>query len=195
MADKASSAGAQVVVAVIGRPHGVKGAVALQLRTDQAERRFREGNVFSLHDAAQTDLSHLTLRWYRKNPAGQAVAAFDQITDRDAAQALRGAELIAEVDTDEETDAWYPFQLRGTAVVLPDETAVGEVAGIINRVGQDLLEIRQLDGSLALVPLVRALVPLIDVDAGRIVIDPPDGLVQARPLGPADGRAGGGNAD
>jgi 16S rRNA processing protein RimM len=58
---------------------------------------------------------------------------------------------------------------------------VGVVANLLPGAAQDLLEIRQPDGSMALVPLVEALVPLVDAAAARIVVDPPAGLVAARP--------------
>jgi 16S rRNA processing protein RimM len=187
----------EVVLAVIGGPHGIKGDVVLDVRTDQPDRRFQIGSRYTprypaqkpvLDDAAGGHPSPLTFglptqltlsRW--RATATRVVAGFAEIPDRSSAEFLRGTTLVAEVDPLEEPDAWYPEQLRGASVVLPDGTAVGTVSDLVALPGQDLIEISQPDGSVALVPLVKALVPEVDLEKMRIVIDPPAGLVAARP--------------
>jgi 16S rRNA processing protein RimM len=158
----------------------VKGAVTLRLRTDSPELRFHKDAIFKVTGGAPNLPARLSLRSYNQSPGG-AVAAFAEISDRNTAELLRGAELVAEVSPEEEAEAWYPEQLRGAAVELEDGTPVGEVQDLVNGPAQDWLEIRQPDGTTALVPLVKQLVPIVDLAAGRIVIDPPAGLVAARP--------------
>ncbi|MDR0593920.1 MAG: ribosome maturation factor RimM [Bifidobacteriaceae bacterium] len=173
----------EVVLAVIGRPHGIRGDVVLELRTDRPEARFAVGSAYSVDRPAPGQPERLTLRRFQAGPR-QVVASFAEIRDRTAAESLRGAKLAAEVDPNDEADAWYPSQLRGAAVSLPDGTAVGVVKGLVMAPAQDLLEIDQADGSTALVPLVKQLVPVVDRKRMRVVIDPPAGLVAARPLAP-----------
>ncbi|MDR2372710.1 MAG: ribosome maturation factor RimM [Bifidobacteriaceae bacterium] len=197
----------EVVLAVIGRPHGIKGEVVLEIRTDRPSERFAVGRAYATEGAPTgadgateggaigadgaagadgaigaggAELGRLTLRSYRATPK-QVVAGFEEIRDRTAAEALRGIKLLADVDPSEEADAWYAAQLRGAAVFLPDGTPVGEVRDLVSLPGQDLLEIAQAGAGTALVPLVKELVPEVDPARGRIVIDPPAGLVAARP--------------
>jgi 16S rRNA processing protein RimM len=170
----------QVAVATVTRPHGLGGQVALRLRTDRPDQRFRLGAVFQVDDAAGQVPASCTLVSFRAQGAS-AVAGFAEIRDRDGAESMRGASLLAESAAGEEADAWYPSELRGAAVELPDGSPVGVVKNLLTGAAQDLLEIEQPDGSLALVPLVAALVPVVDAAAGRIVVDPPAGLVAARP--------------
>jgi 16S rRNA processing protein RimM len=170
----------KVVVATLGRPHGVAGQVTLRWRTDRPDLRFYLGAEFELEGAAGPAPTRLTLASYRPQAAG-AVAGFEQVGDRAGAEALRGASLVAEVDPVDEPDAWYASQLRGARVELPEGQLVGVVRDLLPGAAQDLLQILQPDGSLALIPLVEALVPLVDAAGGRIVVDPPAGLVAARP--------------
>ena len=168
----------EVVLAVIGRAHGVRGQVHLEVRTDQPSRRFQLGQAYATDPASA---GPLTLSFWREQ-SGTTVAGFGEVPDRTAAEALRGVSLVAQVDPTEEDDAWYPAQLTGLDVHLPDGTAVGQVSAVLTRPAQDLLEIDQPEAGPAWVPLVRQLVPVVDLDGGRIVIDPPAGLVAARGL-------------
>jgi 16S rRNA processing protein RimM len=161
----------------------------LDIRSDRPERRFELGAVYSPEPAVVPGqvarpggglAERLTLSRFQSRP-GRVVAGFAEVADRTGAESLRGAKLLAEVDPDEEPDAWYPSRLRGAAVTLADGAPVGVVKGVVSAPGQDLLEIVQPDGSTALVPLVKELVPEVDPNRGRIVIDPPEGLVAARP--------------
>jgi len=166
-----------VVVAVIGRAHGLTGQVHLDVRTDQPAKRFVLGQAYPTEPAKP---GPLTLTYWRTDPE-RTIAQFAEVTDRTAAQALRGVALRMQVDPAEEADAWYPGQLEGLRVELPDGAKVGQVVAVLTRPAQDLLEIDQGQAGFAWVPLVKALVPEVDVTAGRIVIDPPAGLVAAKP--------------
>ncbi|MDR3107025.1 MAG: ribosome maturation factor RimM [Bifidobacteriaceae bacterium] len=172
----------EVVLAVVGRPRGVRGDVHLELRTDRPDRRFQIGSVYVVEASrGATAPARLTLSRFQAGPRG-AVGGFVEAADRTAAEALRGVKLLAQVEPDEEADAWYVSQLRGATVVLPDGSLVGTVKGFVALPAQDLLEIEQPDGVTALVPLVKELVPEVDPVRRRVVIDPPAGLVAARPV-------------
>lgn len=171
-----------VTVATIGRAHGLRGEVALVLRTDQPEERLLDGTVFEVDTAGRTRL--LTVlstrrqqdRWY---------VTFEEVADRTDAESLRGAELVIQVDEDEEADedpdAWYPSQLKGLAVRHVDGRELGIVQGIEHYPAQDLLVVRTPDRRRVLLPLVEELVPDVDIDAGIVTANPPGGLFDALP--------------
>ena len=112
------------------------------------------------------------LRWYN----GQPVGFFEGVADRSAAESLAKAILWIEQPTDEqpEDDAWYDFQLVGLRV-LRDGDDVGEVVRVDHFPAQDLLVVRTGDRDV-LVPFVSAIVPSVDIEAGTLVVTPPDGL-------------------
>lgn len=163
-----------LTVAVVGPAHGLRGEVALDLRTDQPQARFAPGRALSTEPAAAGPLTVERTRvqkdrWY---------ATFAEVGDRTAAEALRGVALVvpAEASADEE-DAWYPHELAGLRAELADGTVVGEVVGLAHLPAQDALVVREPDGRESLVPFVRAIVPVVDVAGGRVVLDPPAGLL------------------
>ena len=105
---------------------------------------------------------------------------FEGVADRTAAEELRGTELRVELeDLDEpaEEDAWYPTSSRACASSSADGTVVGEVTGLEHLPAQDALVVRETNGAESLVPFVTAIVPVVDVPGGRVVIDPPAGLL------------------
>jgi 16S rRNA processing protein RimM len=171
----------ELVVARIGGPRGVKGEVRLDVRTDRPGARLTPGTVF-VTDRDGT--GYLTLATVRHDAKGW-FARFAEVSDREAAGALRGTLLLADSGAGE-PDAWYAHELRGLAAVLPDGTPAGEVVGVVSGSAQDLVEIREVGGGVALVPFVRALVPVVDVEGGRMVVDPPAGLLAVRPAEPDD---------
>lgn len=172
----------EVIVATIGRAHGLRGEVGLILRTDQPEERFQPGTVLDLDGGdgpATVTVASTRIqqgRWY---------VAFEEVGDRTAAEALRGAELSLPVDAQEETDAdpdaWYPSQLTGLAVKHVDGRDLGVVAGIEHYPAQDLLIVRTPDRRRVQLPLVTQLVPEIDLEAGVVRADPPGGLFEDLP--------------
>lgn len=164
----------QLVVATIGRAHGLRGDVAVDLRTDTPEVRFAVGTVLQTDplDAGPLTVARtrsLGDRWF---------LGFDDVTDRTEAEALRGVDLVVEAeDSADDEDAWYPHELAGLRAELPDGTVVGEVVGLEPLPAHDALVIREPSGTRTLVPFVRAIVPVVDVAGGRVVLDPPDGLL------------------
>lgn len=164
----------EVVVARIGKAHGLKGEVTVQLHTDSPEERFVKGAQF-LTDPVK--VGPLTLRSARVHN-GIYLLAFDQAPDRTAAEGLRGTKLLAEADELVEDDAWYEEDLLGFDVVLDDGTKVGVVKGLESREVQDLLIVDGVDGYDILVPFVEEIVPEVDEDERRVIITPPPGLLE-----------------
>ncbi|PBC77612.1 16S rRNA processing protein RimM [Streptomyces sp. TLI_235] len=178
----------QLVVGRIGRAHGIRGDVSVEVRTDEPELRLGPGAVL-LTDPAST--GPLTIESGRVH-SGRLLLRFAGVKDRNAAEALRGTMLIAEVDpeeTPEDPDEYYDHQLIGLDVVLADGTVVGELSEVLHLPYQDLLTVTRPDGTEVLVPFVEQIVPTIDLENQRAVITPPAGLIE--PLAPEAGDAGG----
>ncbi|TDB81596.1 ribosome maturation factor RimM [Actinomadura sp. KC216] len=163
-----------LVVGRIGRPHGVRGEVTIDVRTDEPDIRFAAGTEIVTDPAAAGPLTVERVRWH----SGRLLVRFAGIGDRDAAEELRGTWLV--VDADEippsaDPDDFHDRELIGLAVVTAEGADVGRVADVLHH-GQDLLVVDGPAGE-TLVPFVTALVPEVDVPGGRLVIDPPPGLL------------------
>jgi len=177
----------QLVVATIGRAHGLKGEVALDVRTDSPADRLAVGTVLATDPPSAGPLTVARTR----NQADRWVVAFDEVTDRTGAESLRGVALVVEsTDSGDDDDAWYPYELAGLRAELADGTVVGEVVGLQPMPAHDALVVREISGARTLVPFVRAIVPVVDVTGGRVVLDPPHGLLAGDETDDADGGPG-----
>ena len=178
----------QLVVARIGRAHGIKGQVTVEVRTDEPETRLAPGAELLTEPASAGPLTVAEARWH----SARLLLSFRGVTDRTGAEALRGTMLIAEVDpeqTPEDPEEFYDHQLVGLAVVLADGTAVGELTAIAHLPAQDLLTVTRPDGSEVLVPFVSEIVPEIDLGRRRAVLTPPPGLLDPAAAVVASGSA------
>lgn len=163
----------QLVVARVGRAHGLRGEVGLDLRTDAPEERLAVGLTLSTEPPEAGPLTVTAARVHQ----GRWLVSFAEVADRTAAEALRGVELVVEADVSDEEDAWYPHELQGLRAELEDGTVVGEVTGLEHLPAHDALVVRETGGERTLVPFVRAIVPEVDVAGGRVVLTPPGGLL------------------
>lgn len=163
----------ELVVARIGRAHGLRGELVLDVRTDAPERRFVPGAVLRTQPAEAGPLKIAAVREH----SGQVLVRFAQAADRTAAEALRGVELVVEADASDEDDAWYPHEIVGLEARALDGSVLGEIEGIEHLPAQDALVLRELGGERTLVPFVTAFVPEVDVRGGFVVLDPPGGLL------------------
>lgn len=166
------------VVARIGKAHGLRGEVTVQAHTDAPQDRFLVGTEFATQSPTGAAGEPMVLRSVRVHQ-GTYLLGFEGVPDRTAAEALRNTRLLLAEDgaQDDGDEGWYEADLLGFAVVLPDGTPVGQVAALHVRPVQDLLEVRLPGGGSALVPFVDELVPEVDEDARRLVVDPPPGLL------------------
>jgi 16S rRNA processing protein RimM len=161
----------QLLVGRVGRPHGIRGELTVQVRTDDPDLRFAPGSVLATEPASRGPLTVRSSRWH----SGRLLIAFDGCADRSSAEDLRGTLLV--MDSEEAGPAgpeeFRDYQLIGLDVVTVAGEPVGTVTDVLHH-GQDLLVVgpRQI-----LVPFVAAIVPEVDVNAGRLVIDPPPGLL------------------
>ena len=166
----------------IGRPHGIRGEVTVEVRTDEPDHRFRRGARLDTVPprpgaAVPATLTVAGSRWHQ----GRLLIDFEEVGDRDAAEGLRNVVLMVEVDPrarPEDPEEFYDHQLTGlTAVVSGTEERVGEVTEVLHSGAQDLLVVRRDDGREVLVPFVSALVPQVDLLAGRLLVVDQPGLL------------------
>lgn len=165
-----------VTVGRIGRAHGIRGDVAVDVRTDSPEVRFATGAVLTTAPAAAGPLRVARSRWH----SGRLLVLFEGVRDRSGAEALRGVHLLADVDETEQPEdpeEFYDHQLAGLTVRTLDGIVIGEIAEVVHLPGHDLLAVRRPGGREALVPFVAAIVPEIDLAAGHVLVDPPEGLL------------------
>lgn len=162
------------------KAHGLKGAIKVEMYTDDPASRFTPGSVFTLQvpDESPWVGKTLTLRelkWYNDSP----VAFFEGIEDRTDAESLIKAILWIDDDVDSrpvEDDAWYDHQLIGLTV-RRDGVAVGTIARVDHFPSQDLLIVTTDSGDV-MVPFVKAIVSNVDVAAGTVDVTPPFGLFE-----------------
>ncbi len=166
----------QLVVARIGRAHGIRGEISVEVRTDEPELRLGPGAVLATDPAERGPLTVESGRIH----SGRLLLCFVGVSDRTAAEALRNTLLLADVDPEdrpEDPEEYYDHQLVGLRVVTTDGTAVGEIGEVAHLPAQDLLIVTRPDGGEAMVPFVSEFVPEIDLAARRVVIAPPAGLL------------------
>src|SRR5699024_5978569 len=169
-------------IATIGAPHGLRGQVRLRLHTDDPAGRLAAGTTLTSESGPLTvaSLQRRESQWY---------ATFEGHPDRTAVEALRGIVLLAEPEP--EPDAWYPHELAGLSAEDPGGHVLGRILGLEHYPAHDVLVLKETSGHRTLVPFVAAIVPEVDVAGGRVVIDPPHGLLAADadddPAGPAAG--------
>jgi 16S rRNA processing protein RimM len=169
-----------LVVGRIGRPHGLKGEVSVEPRTDEPDRRFTPGARLRTERKrpggdAESSLTVRDTRWH----SGRLLVTFEEIADRTAAEDARGTLLVVPVDPSErpeDPEEFYDHQLVGLAVETTAGEQVGELVEVVHGSAQDLLVVRAEDDREVLVPFVAALVPEVDLEGGRIVVDDRPGL-------------------
>jgi 16S rRNA processing protein RimM len=170
-----------VVVGRIGRPHGVRGEVTVEVRTDDPGLRFAPGSVLRTDPADRGPLTVAGVHWHSgtlllrlEGPDGRPVDT------REAAEAVRNTELlvaVADLPEIEDPDSYYDHQLVGLTARSTDDTVLGEVTAVRHE-AQDLLVLRRPEGGTALIPFVSAIVPTVDLAGGYLVVDPPEGLLE-----------------
>jgi 16S rRNA processing protein RimM len=167
----------RLIVGRVARAHGIGGEVAVDVRTDDPDARFAEGNVLDTDPAERGPLTVEQTRWH----SGRLLVRFAQIPDRTGAEALRGTLLVADSATSAapvDDDEFWDHDLVGLRAVTAAGVALGTVENVLHPPGPPLLAVRRPDGAELLVPFVRAIVPTVDVAAGQLVVAPPDGLLE-----------------
>lgn len=169
----------EVLVGVVVRVHGLRGEVVVEPRTDDPRTRFTPGAVLQARYRRGGGPGALTVTGARPH-SGRWLVLFDGVTDRDAAGELRGVQLllpISELTEPEDPEEFHVHQLTGLRAELTDGAEAGTVADVVHGPGGELLVVRRPAGHEVLVPFVGAIVTEVDLAGGRVVLDPPDGLL------------------
>lgn len=164
-----------LLVGRITGAHGLRGLVKVQCFTAEPSGI---GQYGPLSDAMGKRTFEVTVM----NPVkGGVVAAIAGIADRNAAEKLRGVELYMPRDRLPEAGEgeYYHADLVGLAAELRDGSPFGRVRGVENYGAGDLLAILRPDGRVVSLPFTDPVVPVVDIAGGRVVIDPPAGLLDA----------------
>jgi len=168
----------RLVVGRVGRPHGLRGEVTIDVRTDDPAGRFAVGSTLATDPAERGPLTVAVARWH----SGRLLIAFEGCRDRDVAEALRGTLLqidSADLEPLGDPEEFYDHDLIGLHVVTLAGEDVGIVADVLHH-GQDMLLVDGTGaraGAEIMIPFVAALVPEVDLASGRLVVDPPPGLL------------------
>ena len=166
---------ARICVAAVACAHGVKGLVRLKPFTEVPEDCVAYG-LLSSADGSRT---------YAVKLMGQVkamlLARMEGVTDRNQAEAMRGTRLYvdrAALPEPETDDEFYHADLIGLSAVLQDGTVLGRVQAVYDFGAGDTLELTgTADGNALLVPFTLAIVPKVDIANGRLIVDPPEGLL------------------
>jgi 16S rRNA processing protein RimM len=167
----------QLVVGRIGRAHGIRGDVFVDVRTDDPEARFAAGSVLATDPAEAGPLTVAEAR----NHSGKLVVSFAGYGDRNAAETLRGVRLVIDSDDlppTDDPDEFHDHELLGLAAVLDDGVPLGTVTEVLHGPAGDLLAVARPEGAEVLIPFIREFVPEVDVAGGRVVVAPPEGLLE-----------------
>lgn len=166
-----------VVIGEVVKPHGIRGEFCVESHAD-SPRLFAVGARLGLRGKNRPE-RFVTVRSCRPHQ-GRLLLTIEGVEDRDAADALRGLEVVVPPEALPELpdDEIYLHEIVGFACVLPDGTPVGELEGFMDSPGQDLWVIRAADGREILFPAHDESVVAIDEEQRRIVIDPPPGLLE-----------------
>lgn len=161
-----------VLVGTIGRAHGLRGEVSVHVRTDEPERRFTPGASLRVGDRPRTVAS---ARWH----SGTLLLGLEGVTDRTAAEALRGRELWADVPADEapaDEGEYWDRQLVGLEVLDAAGAVAGTIGEVLHLPAHDVLVVRTSGGD-RLVPFVSEVVPVVDLEAGHVRVADIGGLL------------------
>ncbi|MGI9195507.1 MAG: ribosome maturation factor RimM [Candidatus Nanopelagicus sp.] len=161
----------QLVVGRIGRAHGVLGEATIEVQTDDPDIRFQIGNKLTLDDGRQ--LTIRSSRWHNQI----LLLAFDGVADRNQIEELRDQLISTDVDLGSLAPGEYHFQqLIGCQVFQQNGELIGAVDEIVKLPGQDLLSVSR-SGEQVLIPMVKQIIIEIDISAKKIVVNPPEGLL------------------
>ncbi len=171
----------RLTVGRIGKPQGIRGEVTVEVRTDAPDVRFAAGAVLLTEPAERGPLTVESSR----DQNGRLVIAFAGVADRNGAELLRDTLLqvdAGDLTVSDDPDEFHDLQLIGLRADLVDGRRLGEVTDVLHLPHGDVLVVRRescTEGQSAevLVPFVLAMVPEVDVAAGRLVVDPPEGLL------------------
>ncbi|RCW39847.1 16S rRNA processing protein RimM [Halopolyspora algeriensis] len=172
----------RLVVGRVVKPHGVQGELVVEVRTDSPEQRFRPGAVLGVRRqrAARSRLPEELVLSAARPHAGRLLVRAEEVDSRAAAEELRGVLLTVSADdfeSGDDPDEFHDRELEGLRAVLVTGEEVGVVQEVVHTPAGELLQVSSPDGRESLVPFVSDIVPEVDVEQGRVLLDPPEGLL------------------
>lgn len=165
----------EVRIGKVGRAHGLKGDVAIDLRTDEPGRRFTPGAKLALGEGGKS-VEVGSTKWHK----GRLIVTFVGYPDRTAVEGITGQWLSVKVPADEmpsEPEEYFDRQLVGLSVLDHTGRTVGTITEVQHMPAQDMLHI-DVNGEIRLVPFVSALVPSVDLAAGNVTLADVKGLLE-----------------
>lgn len=168
----------ELLVGIVTKAHGLRGELAVDIRTDSPDARFAPGSALTARRQGAPD-GVLTVESARPH-SGRLLVRFVEAPDRTAAEGLRGTRLLISTDAlppPADPEEFHVHQLEGLRAELTDGSVVGTVREVIHGPGGELLVVDRPELPDALVPFVAAIVPTVDTAGGRLVLTPPEGLL------------------
>lgn len=162
-----------ILMGVVTGVRGVKGELRIRAFTDDPGALFDYGPLYT-EDGSKSYRGTITGR-----ARGQLLVRFDGLNDRNQAEAIKGLELFVSRDAfpEPDEDEYYHWDLVGLKAELPDGSFFGTVRRVLDAGAGVSLDITTTEGSV-LVPFTKASVPVVNLAKGKMVIDPPDGLLE-----------------
>ena len=166
-----------VAVAKIIRPRGLRGEAVAEVLTDFPERFEGLGDVTAVMPGGERRELKLEKAWFQKE---RIVLKFEGLDSVDDAEALRDAEIcIPEQDAVElDEGEFFDWQLEGCEAVTTEGEVIGKVRELLRTGGTEVLVIDASDGREVLIPFAESICTEVDIDAKRITVDPPEGLLE-----------------
>lgn len=166
----------RIPIGYVRKAHGIRGDVVVRGLVVDASARFTEGASFMTDEHEPRMLTVSSVGSVKDDFR----LSFQEITDRNDAEALKGSQLtLPSTERRELTDdEWWPEDLVGWQVMSVDGGKIGVVHEVIIGAAQDRVVVIAPDGSTAEVPFVEALVPTVDIANDQIIVDLPDGLFE-----------------
>lgn len=165
---------ARVCVAAFSSAHGVRGALRLKSFTENPDDVAAFTTLLS-EDASKT--YHIEV--VSHTGKGELIVKVAGVDTREAAEMLKGERLyVSRAELPEAGDEeFYHADLIGLTVKTASGKTVGTVRAVFDFGAGDMLEILPKEGALIMVPFTKAIVPIVDIEKGRIIVDPPEGLL------------------
>lgn len=164
----------RICVAAFTSAHGVSGAVRLKSYTENPDD---VANFKTLYSEDGNRIYKLSV--VSRTGKGELIVKVDGVQGRDEAELLKGERLfVARAELPEAGDEeFYHADLIGLTVKTVSGKTLGTVRAVFDFGAGDMLEILPKEGAIIMVPFTKAIVPIVDIAKGRVVVDPPEGLI------------------
>ncbi|MFD0985950.1 ribosome maturation factor RimM [Methyloligella solikamskensis] len=163
----------RLLLGEIGAAHGLKGELRLRSYTENPAAIADYGKLQTEAGDRTFKIAHL-----REGPKG-LIAKFKGVNGRNEAEALTGTKLYVDRDRlpESEPDEWYYADLVGLTAIDGEGAELGVVTAVHNFGASDIIELQPESGQTILVPFTEEAVPNVDIEAGRLTIHLPEGLI------------------